>query len=140
MDDDRKYKQRGYMDTDRESRDRRPLDKPKPSGPRPPIDVTGPRLPRLLQNVVAARCFNCSTALQSDVDWKGKCPKCGVAMEPIEIGVEGLPLRHVRLCPRCYLVTWSDQYGLHSRQGVPMKKGFDPGIAPSQLTGEPDEC
>ena len=45
MDEERKYKQRGYMDTDRESRDRRPGDRPKPSGPRPPIDVTGPRLP-----------------------------------------------------------------------------------------------
>ena len=44
---------------------------------RPPIDVTGPRLPRLLQNVTASRCFNCSTALPADVDWKGKCPKCG---------------------------------------------------------------
>jgi hypothetical protein len=77
MDDDRKYKQRGYMDSDREARDRRPLDRPKPSGPRPSIDVTGPRLPRLLQNVVAARCFNCSTMLASDADWKGKCPKCG---------------------------------------------------------------
>ena len=79
MDDDRKYKQRGYMDSDhdREGRERRPADRPKPSGPRPPIDVTGPRLPRLLQTVVAARCFNCSTALSPDVDWKGKCPKCG---------------------------------------------------------------
>ena len=77
MDGDRKYSQRGYMDSDRESQNRRPLDKPKPSGPRPPIDVTGPRLPRLLQTVVAARCFNCSTALPQDVDWKGKCPKCG---------------------------------------------------------------
>ena len=79
MDDDRKYKQRGYMDSDRdrEGRDRRPAERPKPSGPRPPIDVTGPRLPRLLQNVVAARCFNCSTTLPQDVDWKGKCPKCG---------------------------------------------------------------
>jgi hypothetical protein len=80
MDDDRKYKQRGYMDTDRDSKDRRPMDRPKPSGPRPPLDVTGPRLPRLLQNVTAARCFNCSTALPSDVDWKGKCPKCGAAL------------------------------------------------------------
>ena len=79
MDDDRKYKQRGYMDSN-ESRDRRPFEKAKPSGPRPPIDVTGPRLPRLLQNVVAARCFNCSTALPPDVDWKGKCPKCGAAL------------------------------------------------------------
>jgi len=79
MDDDRKYRQRGYMDSDRdrEGRDRRPTDRPKPSGPRPSIDVTGPRLPRLLQNVVAARCFNCSTTLPQDVDWKGKCPKCG---------------------------------------------------------------
>ena len=82
MDDDRKYKQRGYMDSDRDrdDRDRRPADRPKPSGPRPPIDVTGPRLPRLLQTVVAARCFNCSTALSPDVDWKGKCPKCGAAL------------------------------------------------------------
>ena len=80
MDDDRKYRQRGYMDSDREYRDRRPAEKPKPSGPRPPIDVTGPRLPRLLQNVVAARCFNCSTTLPPDVDWKGKCPKCGAEL------------------------------------------------------------
>ena len=77
MDDDRKYRQRGYMDTEREFR---PADRPKPSGPKPSIDVTGPRLPRLLQNIVAARCFNCSTALPSDVDWKGVCPKCGVAI------------------------------------------------------------
>ena len=80
MDEDRKYRQRGYMDTDREYRDRRPADRPKPSGPKPSIDVTGPRLPRLLQNVVAARCFNCSTALPADVDWKGICPKCGAAL------------------------------------------------------------
>ncbi len=78
MDDDRKYKQRGYMDSDREHKDHRSGARPKPSGPKPPIDITGPRLPRLLQNVVAARCFNCSTALPADVDWrKGKCPKCG---------------------------------------------------------------
>jgi hypothetical protein len=83
MDDDRKYRQRGYMDSNGNgngSRDRPFQDRPKPSGPRPPIDVTGPRLPRLLQNVVAARCFNCSTALASDIDWKGKCPKCSVAL------------------------------------------------------------
>lgn len=77
MDEDRRYRQRGYMDSDRESRGPRHEDRPKPSGPRPPLDVTGPRLPRLLQNVVAARCFNCSTALPADIDWKGKCPKCG---------------------------------------------------------------
>jgi len=80
MDDDRKYKQRGYMDSDRDGKERRPTDRPKPSGPRPPLDVTGPRLPRLLQTVTAARCFNCSTALPADVDWKGKCPKCGASL------------------------------------------------------------
>jgi hypothetical protein len=80
MDDDRKYRQRGYMDSGREAGDRRPVDRLKPNGPRPPIDVTGPRLPRLLQNVVAARCFSCSTTLPPDVDWKGKCPKCGAAL------------------------------------------------------------
>ena len=80
MDDDRKYKQRGYMDSERGPKDRSMQDRPKPNGPRPPLDVTGPRLPRLLQNVVAARCFNCSTALSPDADWKGKCPKCGSAL------------------------------------------------------------
>jgi hypothetical protein len=68
------------MDSERDSKDRRFPDRPKPSGPRPPLDVTGPRLPRLLQNVVAARCFSCSTALHGEVDWKGKCPKCGAAL------------------------------------------------------------
>jgi hypothetical protein len=80
MDEDRKYRQRGYQDSDRPSNGHRREDRPKPTGPRPPIDVTGPRLPRLLQNVVAARCFNCSTALSPDIDWKGVCPKCGVAL------------------------------------------------------------
>jgi len=68
------------MDSGRENGDRRPVERPKPNGPRPSIDVTGPRLPRLLQNVVAARCFNCSTTLQQDIDWKGKCPKCAAAL------------------------------------------------------------
>ena len=81
MDEDRKYRQRGYMDVGRDSGAPRREDRPKQSGPRPPIDVTGPRLPRLLQNVVAARCFNCSTALPQDIDWKtGVCPKCSVAV------------------------------------------------------------
>src|SRR5712692_4469431 len=80
MDDDRRYRQRGYMDSNRESRDRPLGDRPKHSGPRPPIDITGPRLPRLLQNVVAARCYNCSTALPSDIDWKSNCPKCSAPL------------------------------------------------------------
>lgn len=80
MDDDRKYKQRGYMDSGREYQNHRPGERPKPNGPKPPLDITGPRLPRLVQSIVAARCFNCSTMLGPDVDWKGKCPKCGAAL------------------------------------------------------------
>jgi hypothetical protein len=70
------------------------------------------------------------------------CPKCKVPMEPIEIGVEGLPLQHLQLCPRCYLVTWSDQDGLHARQGVPMKKGFHPESDSERRppVGKPEEC
>jgi hypothetical protein len=51
------------------------------------------------------------------------CPKCGTEMEPIDIAVEDLPLRQLRLCPQCYLVTWLDDSGFQTRQGVPMKKG-----------------
>jgi len=81
MDDDRKYRQNGYMDSGRESRDFRRDDRPRPAGPRPPLDITGPRLPRLLQNVVAARCYNCSTTLPSDIEWKyAVCPKCSAAL------------------------------------------------------------
>lgn len=81
MDEDRKYRQRGYMDSDRESNGHRRDDRPKPNGPRPPIDVTGPRLPRLVQHVAAARCYNCATALPDGIDWNtGTCPKCNAAL------------------------------------------------------------
>src|SRR5271168_1562760 len=30
------------------------------------------------------------------------CPKCGTEMEPIDIAVEDLPARQLRLCPACY--------------------------------------
>lgn len=82
MDNDRKYKQRGYMDDGyssntgsgpREDRDR-------PRGPRPPIDITGPRLPRMVETVTASRCYNCVTTLPYDLDYSGNCPKCGVAL------------------------------------------------------------
>jgi hypothetical protein len=53
------------------------------------------------------------------------CPKCGTEMEPIENVVEGLPVQQLRLCPSCYLVTWRDENGFQSRQGVPMKPGSD---------------
>ncbi len=79
MDSDRKYRQNGYMDSDRDNTVRKPEDRPK-QGPRLPIDVTGPRLPRLVQTVVAARCFNCATMLPNGMDFKGTCPKCGAAL------------------------------------------------------------
>jgi hypothetical protein len=51
------------------------------------------------------------------------CPECGTEMEPIDIAVEDLPLRELRLCPDCYLVTWTDDTGFQVRQGVPVRKG-----------------
>jgi hypothetical protein len=81
MDDDRRYRQRGYMDSDRGERgDIRPLEERRGPRPKLPIDVTGPRLPRLVQTVTAARCFSCATMLPPGVDFKGNCPKCGVVL------------------------------------------------------------
>jgi len=79
MDDDRKYRQRGYMDSNRSDfrSERNGEERAKQPGPRPPIDVTGPRLPRLVQAVTAARCYNCATQLPNGIDFAGKCPKCG---------------------------------------------------------------
>jgi hypothetical protein len=53
-------------------------------------------------------------------------------MEPIEIGLEGPPLQQLQLCPRCYLVTWSDQDGLHVQQGLPVKISLEPRIEPAE--------
>lgn len=81
MDEDRKYRQHGYMDTDRAPNGARPdHDRPRQTGPRPSLDVTGPRLPRLLQSIAAARCFNCSTMLPAGSDFPETCPKCGVSL------------------------------------------------------------
>jgi hypothetical protein len=78
MDNDRKYRQHGYMDSERDSRPFR--EGPKPQGPRPPIDVTGPRLPRLVQHVAASRCFNCATTLPPGTEMTGNCPKCNAEL------------------------------------------------------------
>ncbi len=81
MDDDRKYRQPGYRDSGRDANGGRSREeRPRQPGPRPPIDITGPRLPRLVQNVVAARCYNCSTPLAPGTDFKGNCPKCNAAL------------------------------------------------------------
>jgi hypothetical protein len=82
MDGDRKYRQRGYQESERDrtaANGQRP-EKARHPGPRPPLDVTGPRLPRLVQSVTAARCYNCATALPEGTDFRGACPKCGVAL------------------------------------------------------------
>ena len=79
MDGDRKYRQHGYQDADRGS-PRQHVDRPKSQGPKLPIDVTGPKLPRLVQNVVASRCYNCAVTLPRDTEFKGNCPKCGAAL------------------------------------------------------------
>lgn len=75
MDGDRKYRQHGYQDADRGPTSFR-QERPKPHGPKLPLDITGPKLPRLVQNVVASRCFNCAVTLADSVDFKGMCPKC----------------------------------------------------------------
>ncbi len=80
MDGDRKYRQNGYQDSERGSNGSFRADRPKPQGPRLPIDVTGPKLPRLVQNVVASRCFSCAVTLAADTDFRGNCPKCGAAL------------------------------------------------------------
>ena len=79
MDGDRKYKQHGYQESDRGSDSFR-TDRPKQQGPKLPLDVTGPKLPRLVQNVVAARCYNCAVALAPGTDFKGTCPKCNASL------------------------------------------------------------
>lgn len=83
MEGDRRYRQHGYMDSNRDSSANggfRREERPRPQGPRPPLDITGPRLPRLVQAVTAARCFNCSSMLPTDVDYRGNCPKCGTPL------------------------------------------------------------
>lgn len=74
---ERKYRHRGYMEDSEYYEERR---QERRRGPREPIDVTGPRLPRLVQTVVATRCYNCSTTLPTGTDFNGNCPKCGAAL------------------------------------------------------------
>jgi hypothetical protein len=68
------------MDTDREASGTYHSERPKPQGPKLPLDVTGPKLPRLVQSVAASRCYNCSTTLPQDADFRGNCPKCHAAL------------------------------------------------------------
>lgn len=83
MDGDRKYKQRGYQEESGRSASGGGFphdDRARGPQARLPIDITGPRLPRLVQNLVASRCFNCTTVLPSGTNFKGQCPKCGASL------------------------------------------------------------
>jgi hypothetical protein len=81
MDQERKYRQHGYMDSDRERAEKRDSQKPRsPQGPRPLQDASGPRLPRLVQAITASRCFSCSTVLPAGTDFKSNCPKCNAPL------------------------------------------------------------
>jgi hypothetical protein len=81
MDGDRKYRQHGYQDSSRgPSSSPNGGDRGRPTGPKQPLDITGPRLPRLVQNLVASRCFNCATVLAASTNFKEHCPKCHAAL------------------------------------------------------------
>jgi len=83
---------------------------------------------------------NCDPTYESRSGAAERCPKCRAEMEPIAVAVEGLHLRDLRLCPSCYLVTWRDESGFHSRQGVPVRGSYTLGES-SQATGsEPTVC
>ena len=71
-----------------------------------------------------------------------RCPKCGEETESIEVGIEGLAIQELQLCPNCYLVTWNDQDGPHVRQGIPVDNALsDADVSASGLLpGEPEEC
>jgi hypothetical protein len=80
MDGDRKYRQHGYLDTDRGSSGSFRGERPRAQSPKLPLDITGPKLPRLVQSVVALRCFSCASTLPQGISFQDKCPKCGVAL------------------------------------------------------------
>lgn len=80
MDGDRKYRQSGYMDSGRGASGSFRAERPRAQSPKLPLDITGPKLPRLVQNVVASRCFSCAATLPQGISFQEKCPKCGAAL------------------------------------------------------------
>jgi uncharacterized protein with PIN domain len=69
------------------------------------------------------------------------CPKCAAEMERIQTSAEGPQVEELLLCPKCYLVTWRDQDGIHVRQGVAMNRGDQrPPAASPWMTGDPKDC
>lgn len=80
MDEDRKYRQSGYMDSERGQHRDQGRPRPPQGGPKTLQDASGPRLPRLVQSVTASRCYSCSTVLPAGTDFKANCPKCAAAL------------------------------------------------------------
>ena len=80
MDGDRKYRQQGYQQDSGRSSDPHRFDRSPHHSPKQPIDITGPKLPRLVQNVAASRCYNCTTTLLPDIQFDSTCPKCKAAL------------------------------------------------------------
>ena len=80
MDDDRKYRQRGYQDDSRER---------QPKGPRPPKrpqerapgrqlqDASGPKTPNLMAAHEVCRCARCGNLLSLPIASLERCSKCG---------------------------------------------------------------
>lgn len=79
MDEERKYKQRGYQESDSKPSGggRRGDSGSRQGRPKLPLDITGPRLPRLVESVAASRCFNCASTLPQGISFSGTCPRCG---------------------------------------------------------------
>jgi hypothetical protein len=134
MDQDRKYRQHGYMDTDRERGERRDQQRPKgPQGPRTLQDPSGPRLPRLVQSVTA--CFNCSAVLPPGADFKSNFPKCGAALHCCKQCTHFEPsTRFQCLKPIPARIPYKDQANeceLFSARVTVMRDGTPPSPAPS---------
>jgi len=82
MDDDRKYRQRGYQDDPRD-REKRPAGGAKrPPEPRAPgrqlQDASGPKTPNLMASHEVFRCARCGNRLSLPVEADGRCSRCGV--------------------------------------------------------------
>jgi hypothetical protein len=81
MDDDRKYRQRGYQDEPR-PRDKRPDGAKRPPEPRAPgrqlQDAAGPKTPNLMASHEVFRCARCGNRLSLPVEPDARCSRCGV--------------------------------------------------------------
>jgi len=70
---DRKYRQRGYQDSgdDRERPTHAPAKK---------VERFGPKTPNLMGKREVVRCASCAGILPAEIDFTGKCPRCGAEL------------------------------------------------------------